>query len=96
MAGCVVMTTSSLPEALDSGAGVPGLGVAMVLVGLGVASIKATIYPFLGDQYVQQKPQLTRRKDGEMVIIDGPQTLQFMYNAYFWLFNFPASTRYVI
>lgn len=81
------MTTTSIPEALDKGAGVPGLAVAMVLVGLGVASIKATIYPFLGDQYAQQKPQLARRKNREMVIIDGPQTLQFMYNAYFWFLH---------
>ena len=37
-----------------------------------------------GDQYVQKKPQLVQQKDGKMVVVDGPRTLQFMYNAFYW------------
>lgn len=40
-----------------------------------------------GDQYVQKKPQLMRRKNGEMVIVDGALTLQLMYNVYYWFTN---------
>jgi POT family proton-dependent oligopeptide transporter len=87
LAGCVVLTTTAIPQALDNDAGVPGLAVAMILVGLGVGSVKATLFPFLGDQYVQQKPQLVQRKNGEMVVVDGSRTLQFLYNAYYWYAN---------
>jgi len=101
--GCVVLLTTSLPVALDHGAGVGGLAAAFILVGLGVGSVKATFFPILGnqnfivtplkgqeadvakgDQYIQRKPQLLVRKDGQRVIVDGPKTLQFIYNAYYW------------
>ena len=37
-----------------------------------------------GDQYVQKKPQLVLQKNGELAIVDGPLTLQYMYNVYYW------------
>jgi hypothetical protein len=37
-----------------------------------------------GDQYVQKKPQLSRQKNGEHVIVDGTRTLQALYNLYYW------------
>ena len=42
------MFATSLPIALDSGAGIPGLAVAMVLIALGIGGIKSTITPFIG------------------------------------------------
>ena len=48
MAGCVIMFTTSLPAALDKGAGLGGLIAAMILIGIGVGSVKATHSPFLG------------------------------------------------
>lgn len=44
------MFATSLPVALDSGAGVPGLALTMVLIGLGVGGVKATISPFIGER----------------------------------------------
>ncbi|KAF2841748.1 hypothetical protein M501DRAFT_929637 [Patellaria atrata CBS 101060] len=85
--GCVVLVITSIPLALDRGAGLSGLIVAMLFVGLGVGAVKATFFPFLGDQYVQRPPQFLQRKNGDMVIIDGPRTLQFIYNAYYWFTN---------
>lgn len=83
-AGCIVLTTTSLPSALDRGAGVGGLAASLVLIGLGAGAVKATFFALLGDQYVQRKPQLEQREDGKKVIVDGPMTLTFMYNAYYW------------
>jgi dipeptide/tripeptide permease len=46
--GCILLLVTSLPVALERGAGVPGLGVAMVFIGLGAGCVKATYFPFLG------------------------------------------------
>ena len=43
------MFATSLPASLHHGGGVPGLAIAMVLIGLGVGGVKATISPFLGE-----------------------------------------------
>ncbi|KAK7420418.1 peptide transporter ptr2 [Neonectria magnoliae] len=50
LSGSLVMFTTSLPVALDHGAGVPGLAVAMILLGLGVGATKATVSPFIGEE----------------------------------------------
>jgi len=46
------MFATSLPASLDHGGGVPGLAIAMVLIGLGVGGVKATISPFLGESFL--------------------------------------------
>lgn len=46
--GILILLVTSLPVTLDHGAGLPGLIVAMALIGLGVAGLKATLPPFLG------------------------------------------------
>jgi len=83
----VILIATSTPTSLDNGAGVGGLAAALILTGLGAASVKATFVPFLGDQYLQTKPRLVRQAKGDLVIVDGPRTLQFMYNAYYWFTN---------
>ncbi|KAK3290960.1 oligopeptide transporter [Chaetomium fimeti] len=85
--GTFVMFATSLPVALDNNGGVPGLAVAMILIALGIGGIKSTITPFIGDQYKHKKPQLIRQKNGELAVIDGSRTIQFLYNAFYWLTN---------
>ncbi|KAK1981817.1 oligopeptide transporter [Colletotrichum cereale] len=87
LCGSLVMFATSLPSSLDRGAGLPGLIVAMVLVGLGVGATKATISPFIGDQYTQKNPQLIQQKHGGLAVIDNTRTLQFLYNAFYWFTN---------
>lgn len=48
MSGCVVMFATSLPGPLHHGAGIGGLVSAMILIGLGLGGVKATISPFIG------------------------------------------------
>ncbi|KAF3799835.1 putative peptide transporter ptr2 [Colletotrichum gloeosporioides] len=87
LCGSLVMFATALPSSLDNGAGLPGLIVAMILIGLGVGATKATISPFIGDQYKQKTPQLVRQKDGLPAVVDGTRTLQFLYNAFYWFTN---------
>ena len=48
MLGCIILVATSIPRALERNAGLPGLVVAMFLIGLGVGGVKATFSPFLG------------------------------------------------
>ncbi|KAK2751173.1 peptide transporter ptr2 [Myotisia sp. PD_48] len=87
LCGCVLIVTTSLPVALDQGAGLGGFIASMIFIGLGVGAVKATLFPILGDQYIQRKPQVVRNKNGEIVLIDGKITLQLLYNVYYWFTN---------
>jgi len=82
--GCATMFATSLPVALEHGAGIPGLAVSMFLIGLGVGGVKSTISPFIGDQYPQKKPRVIRQKNGELAVVDGSRTIQLIYNAFYW------------
>ncbi|KAL2268417.1 hypothetical protein VTJ83DRAFT_3263 [Remersonia thermophila] len=85
--GSFVMFGTSLPSSLDRGGGIPGLAVAMMLIGLGVGCVKSTISPFIGDQYPQGKPRVVRQGDGTLAVVDSSRTIQFLYNAFYWFTN---------
>lgn len=85
--GILVLTISSIPANLDKGWGVPGLVVALFLVGLGGGGVKAILPPFLADQYTETKPRLITLRTGEVVATDYELTLQYIYNLYFWVGN---------
>jgi POT family proton-dependent oligopeptide transporter len=82
--GCIVLTTSSLTVSLEKGWGIPGLAVAMVLIGFGGGGFRAIIVPFIADQQTKTDPRLTTLKTGELVITDHQITLQYIYNLYYW------------
>jgi POT family proton-dependent oligopeptide transporter len=85
--GIVTLTISSIPTSIEKGWGLPGLVVAMFLIGLGGGGVKAILPPFLADQYTKTKPQLKTLKSGEQVVTDYELTLQYIYNLYFWVGN---------
>jgi POT family proton-dependent oligopeptide transporter len=85
--GIVALTISSIPANIDKGWGIPGLIVAMFLVGLGGGGVKAILPPFLADQYTKTKPKIKTLKTGEQVVTDYELTLQYIYNLYFWVGN---------
>ncbi|OBR10853.1 Oligopeptide transporter [Colletotrichum higginsianum IMI 349063] len=91
LCGSLVMFATALPSSLDSGAGLPGLIVAMVLVGLGVGATKATVSPFIGENLHQKSLEwqrlLVRQRNGTLAVVDGTRTLQFLYNAFYWFTN---------
>jgi POT family proton-dependent oligopeptide transporter len=85
--GIAALTISSVPGNLERGWGVPGLVVAMFLVGLGGGGVKAILPPFLAGQYPKTGPRLRTLKSGERVVVDYELTLQYIYNLYFWVGN---------
>ncbi|KAH7075833.1 oligopeptide transporter [Paraphoma chrysanthemicola] len=89
--GCLILTLTSLPVALHAGAGVGGFAVAAVLIAFGVGGVKSTVSPFIGKFFtfllasLQPKIKITRK--GERVITDRSMTIQYIYNAYYWIVN---------
>lgn len=63
------MFATSLPVALDNGAGVPGLAVAMFLIGLGVGGVKSTISPFIGESIFMSHPSLMEVNMNQVISI---------------------------
>lgn len=82
--GCIVLFITSLQVVTKFSVKIFGLGFAMILLGLGTGGIKATIFPFIGDQYTVSTPQLVVTKKGKCVIADRTLTLQYIYNVFYW------------
>ncbi|KAL5115346.1 peptide transporter ptr2 [Pleosporales sp. CAS-2024a] len=94
--GIAALTISSVPANLDKGWGVPGLVVAMFLIGLGGGGVKAIMPPFLADQYTKAEPQMKTLKTGEKVVTDYELTLQYIYNLYFWIGNIGSLSWFAV
>ncbi|KAH7076144.1 POT family-domain-containing protein [Paraphoma chrysanthemicola] len=93
--GILALTISSVPSNLDNGWGIPGLVVAMFLIGLGGGGVKAIMPPFIADQYTRVKPEVKTLKSGEQVVTDHELTVQYIYNLYFWIGNVGSLSWFV-
>ncbi|KAG2234333.1 hypothetical protein INT48_000783 [Thamnidium elegans] len=54
--GLIVLTLTSIPSAIASGATFPGFIVAIIIIGLGTGGIKANVSPLVAEQYKNTKP----------------------------------------
>ncbi|KAI5923269.1 MFS general substrate transporter [Camillea tinctor] len=88
--GYVVLVVTSIPSALNHGAGIPGIAITMVLIGLGQGGLSAVMYPFIADQIPITKPQVKRNKKGELIVTDRKLTIQYAFNGYYWMVNIAA------
>jgi POT family proton-dependent oligopeptide transporter len=81
--GCAVIMLTSFDLAIKAGAGLPGLVIAMILIGLGGGGFKMIMVPFIVDQYTETQPRIKVLNSGEQVIADPSLTLQYIYNTYY-------------
>ncbi|KAI0403901.1 MFS general substrate transporter [Xylaria palmicola] len=88
--GYVVLLATSTPDALSHGAGIGGIAVTIILVGLGQAGISAVMYPLIGDQIPESTPKVKRSKGGQLVVTDRKLTIQYVFNGYYWMVNIAA------
>ncbi|KAF6827315.1 peptide transporter ptr2-like protein 2 [Colletotrichum musicola] len=88
--GSLILLITSLPVALSKGAGLPGLIAAMILIAIGVAGVKATLPPFLVDQYDRSDQLVIKIKGQKAIVADRGLTIQFITNMFFWLGNLAA------
>jgi POT family proton-dependent oligopeptide transporter len=56
--GLVILTLTSIPAAISSGATFPGFIVAIIIIGLGTGGIKANVSPLVAEQYRNNKPYI--------------------------------------
>ncbi|KAI6914356.1 oligopeptide transporter [Hortaea werneckii] len=88
LVGSLILFTTALPPALaQPGASAAGLSVSLVLIALGIGGVKASIYPFIADQYPHQESFVRTLPSGARVVVDRSVTIQYMYNWYFWFIN---------
>jgi POT family proton-dependent oligopeptide transporter len=85
--GIIALIVSSIPSNLAKGWGLPGLVIALFLVGIGGGGTRAILTPFIADQYTKRKPEIKRLPKGEWVVTDYDLTLQYIYNLYYWVGN---------
>lgn len=82
--GCLILLLTSLPAALERGAGLPGLLTAIIFIALGVAGVKATLPPFLLDQYANADKTVLRVDGRRTLVADRGLTVQYITNLFFW------------
>ncbi|KAJ5893140.1 hypothetical protein N7504_009831 [Penicillium tannophilum] len=85
--GLLILVCTSIPVALENGAGLGGFIVAILIIGLGTGGIKSNVAPLIADQYKRKKMAVTTTKKGERVIIDPALTIQRIYMIFYGCIN---------
>ncbi|KDB20058.1 hypothetical protein H109_07975 [Trichophyton interdigitale MR816] len=85
--GCLALFVTSLPYVTKNSIKIAGLAISMVFLGLGTGGVRATVSPFIGDQYTVLTPQLIVTKKGKNFVTDRTLTLQYIYNVFYWFTN---------
>ncbi|KAI7901751.1 POT family-domain-containing protein [Cokeromyces recurvatus] len=93
----VILTLTSIPAAIASGATFPGFIVAIIIIGFATGGIKSNVSPLVAEQYRNLKPfiKTIKRKssskdtyDEEIRVIVSPQaTYQKLFNMFYWGIN---------
>ncbi|KAF9114159.1 peptide transporter ptr2 [Mortierella sp. AM989] len=87
MVGLIVLVLTSIPTAILHNAALPGLVVAMIIIGLGTGGIKSNVSPLVAEQYQGNKTTVKTLKSGEKVIVDPAVTVQSIFNWFYWSIN---------
>ncbi|KAL4974139.1 POT family-domain-containing protein [Aspergillus desertorum] len=87
LVGLLILVCTSIPTALEHGAGLGGFIVAILIIGLGTGGIKSNVAPLVADQYKRKKMAVSTTKKGERVIIDPALTIQRIYMIFYGCIN---------
>ncbi|GIK04271.1 hypothetical protein Aspvir_008350 [Aspergillus viridinutans] len=87
LVGLLILVCTSIPSALEHGAGLGGFVVAILVIGLGTGGIKSNVAPLIADQYKRKKMAVSTTKKGERVIIDPALTIQRIYMIFYGCIN---------
>ncbi|KAJ5950768.1 uncharacterized protein N7479_009181 [Penicillium vulpinum] len=85
--GLAIMLFTSIPPAMEAGAGPGGFITGLVLIAIGLGGCQSTIVPFIADQYDEVRSRIKVTEKGELVVITRDQTITYIYSVYFWMLN---------
>ncbi|KAG5999071.1 hypothetical protein E4U43_002298 [Claviceps pusilla] len=88
--GLAILWTTSLPVAIENGAGLGGYITAIIVIGFGTGGIKSNIAPLIADQYQRRTMAIRTESNGERVVIDPAITYQRIYMVFYWCINVGA------
>jgi POT family proton-dependent oligopeptide transporter len=88
--GLLILFLTSLPVALEHGAGLGGFITALIIIGVGTGGIKSNVAPLIADQYTRKKMAVQTLKTGERVILDPAITYQRIYMIFYTCINVGA------
>lgn len=87
LCGLLILTLTSIPPAINSGAAFPGFIVSIIIIGLGTGGIKSNVSPLVGEQYRSRLAHIKVLKSGERVIVTPQATYQRIFNMFYWGIN---------
>jgi POT family proton-dependent oligopeptide transporter len=87
LAGLIILTATSVPAAIASGAAFPGFIVAIIIIGLGTGGIKSNVAPLVAEQYENKRAFIRTTKKGERVIVSPQATYQKIFLYFYWGIN---------
>lgn len=87
LVGLLILTCTSIPTAISSGASFPGFIVGIIIIGLGTGGIKSNVSPLVAEQYRSKRPYIKTLKGGERVIVTPQATYQKIFNMFYWGIN---------
>ncbi|KAI8319890.1 PTR2-domain-containing protein [Martensiomyces pterosporus] len=87
LVGDIILTLTSIPASILHNGALPGLIIAMIIIGLGTGGIKSNVSPMVADQYQRHRPFIRKLKNGKEVLIDRDATIQSIFNWFYWAIN---------
>ncbi|KAJ2556204.1 peptide transporter ptr2 [Coemansia sp. RSA 1878] len=85
--GNLILTLTSIPASIHHGGALPGLVVAMIVIGFGTGGIKSNVSPMVAEQYGRYRPFVRKLKNGTEVVVDRELTVQSIFNWFYWAIN---------
>ncbi|CEP16928.1 hypothetical protein [Parasitella parasitica] len=85
--GLLILTLTSIPPGIASGAAFPGFIVAVIIIGLATGGIKANVSPLVAEQYRSRSAYVKTLKNGKRVIVTPQATYQKIFNYFYWGIN---------
>ncbi|CAF1307961.1 unnamed protein product [Adineta steineri] len=96
--GLSVLVVSSIPASINAGNALPGLIIAMIIIGMGAGGVQSNFIPLMGEQYTRKTP-IVKEIKGKKKIIDPQVTIQSLFNWSYWVVSLaslsPLLTTYV-
>ncbi|CAO3632264.1 unnamed protein product [Cunninghamella echinulata] len=87
MVGLIILTCTSIPAAIESGATFGGFIVSIIFLGLGTGGIKANVSPLIAEQYTIKKAYVKTLANGSKAIVTPQATYQKIFSMFYWSIN---------